>query len=231
MKYKTIIFDLFGTLVDSVSLEEHRKVMAQMASVLSIPSKDFQRLWMDTSFKRATGVFQDKQANIEHICDSLGVPVEPTQIELAARISIDATKRLMKPRPCAIEVLSSLKSEGYKIGLISNCSPEVPSIWEDTPLANFMDAVVFSCLVGLAKPAPDIYRLTIEKLAVEPGSCLYIGDGTSHELEGASQAGMHPVLILVPDEESNNPYRNISVDWDGPTISSLCDILPMLLVK
>lgn len=228
MKYEAVIFDLFGTLVNTISLDEHRKVMAQMASVLSIPFKDFQRLWMDTKHERATGVFQNKIVNIEHICANLGVPVEDAQNKLAAQISIDATKRLMKLRTEAIEVISRLKFENYKIGLISNCSPEVPSIWEEMPLDHLMDVTVFSCLVGLAKPALDICRLATEKLAVEPRSCLYIGDGTDHELEGALQADMYSVLILVPDEESDNPYRNNSVDWDGPAISSLKDVLDLV---
>ena len=44
----------------------------------------------------------------------------------------------------AIEVLSCPKSQGFKIGLISNCSPDTPLIWRDTPFVPFFDTVVFS---------------------------------------------------------------------------------------
>lgn len=228
MKYEAVIFDLFGTLVDSISLEEHRRVVSQMASALSVPSDDFGRLWLDTSYKRATGVFQNKEANIEYICGILGVAGEHTRIKLAAQISTDCTKSLMNPRADAIGVISYLKLEGYKIALISNCSPEVPNIWKDTTFAPLFDVAVFSCSVGLMKPDLQIYQIATEKLAVEPQSCLYIGDGTNQELTGASQTGMHPVLIRASDEANGNPYRTNVDEWDGPVISSLSEVLDLV---
>lgn len=199
-----------------------------MASALSVPSDDFERLWLDTSYKRATGVFQNKEANIEYICGILGIAVEHAQIKLAAQISTECTKSLMNPQPYAIEVISHLKLEGYKTALISNCSPEVPSIWKDTAFAPLFDVAVFSCSVGLMKPDLRIYQIATEKLAVEPQSCLYIGDGTNQELTGAAQIGMHPVLIRAFDKASDNPYRTNVEEWDGPVISSLREVLTLV---
>jgi len=50
------------------------------------------------------------------------------------------------------------------------------------------------------KPDPRIYHLALERLKVKPQDCLYVGDGSSHELTGARKVGMHPVQIHVPDE-------------------------------
>ena len=227
VKYKAVIFDLFGTLVPSLSLEEHESAMRQIASILSIPSEGLSELWIDTSQQREIGVFRNKEANIEHICNKLKIPIDHTQIKKAAQMSSDVTKQLMKPRFGAIEVITKIKSEGCKTGLITNCATDVPNIWEETPFAPLMDVTVFSCVVGLAKPAPDIYHLTTERLAVEPRNCLYIGDG-AWELEGASQLGMHAVLIQVPDREANNPYRKSAEEWDGPVITSLKEVLTFL---
>ena len=58
MKYKAIVFDLFGTLVDNFSLREHEDVLRQMAAVLSVPSEGFARLWVKTFKKRFRGVFR-----------------------------------------------------------------------------------------------------------------------------------------------------------------------------
>lgn len=229
MKYEAVIFDLFGTLVSSTSLAEHERVMAQIASVLSVPTDDFGRLWLDTSYERGTGAFKNNEANIEYICRRLGVPPANTQTRLAAQIIADSTASLMKKlRPDATEVLSQLKSEGHKTGLISDCSPAVPLIWKETPLAPLFDVAIFSCSVALQKPDPRIYQLAINQLAVEPGSCLYVGDGAGQELTGASQVGMHPVLIRVPDEESTNPYRIDAEEWDGPAVWSLKEVLALV---
>ena len=78
------------------------------------------------------------------------------------------------------------------------------------------------------KPDLQIYQIAMEKLAAEPQSCLYIGDGTNQELTGASQAGMHPVLIRVSDEANDNPYQTNMDEWDGPVISSLKEVLTLL---
>jgi putative hydrolase of the HAD superfamily len=106
----------------------------------------------------------------------------------------------------------------------------VPAIWEDTPFAPLIDVTVFSCKVGVQKPAPLIYQLTAEQLAVKPEACLYIGDGDSHELTGAAQVGMHPVLIRDPDEDRTDVHRVDweAEDWHGPVITSLKDVLNLV---
>ncbi len=230
MKYKAVIFDLFGTLIDNFSVREHESVLRQMASAVSAPSDGFVQLWLKTFNERATGVFQSPEANIDYTCKKLGVYAEDAQVKLAARIRFDFTARSMTPRPDAVEVLSHLKSNGYKTGLISDCSAEVPAIWQDTPFAPLFDVTIFSCKVGVKKPSPRIYQLAIEQLGVEPHGCLYIGDGSSQELTGAAAVGMHPILIRDPDEDSAEVHR---VDaeaekWGGPVIPSLKEALTLV---
>ena len=135
MKYEAVIFDLFRTLVDNFSAREYESVLMQMASVLAVPYDDLARLWFDTSNERTTGIFQNTEANIEYICRELRVHAESTRIRLAAQVRFEYVARSMIPRAGAIEVLSYLKSEGYKTGLISDCSALVPTVWKDTPLA------------------------------------------------------------------------------------------------
>jgi len=230
MKYQAVIFDLFGTLIKNFSVQEHENNLRKMASILSAPAEDFTRLWYETFNKRCTGVFKTPEDNIVYVCQKLGVPIEDSQKSLAAHIRFKLTKDSMIPLPESLAVLSRLKLEGYKTGLISDCSVEVPAIWQHTPFAPLFDATVFSCLAGMKKPDPRIYRLAVEQLRVEPHRCLYIGDGSSQELTGAAAVGMHPVLIRDPDEDITKTHR---VDaeaerWDGPVISSLKDVLTLV---
>lgn len=230
MKYQAVIFDLFGTLVDVFSRRGYEDVLAEMTSILKAPHDEFTRLWLDTAKWRGAGVFQTLEENIEYICRELEVNIVDTKIQLAKQVRFDYVARSLKPRRDALEVLSRLKSEGYRTGLISNCSTEPPVIWQDTPFAPLIDVAVFSSSVGLQKPDPRIYQLAVEQLAVKPGNCLYIGDGDEHELTGAAQVGMHPVLIRNPSEDSTDVYRvNVEVEqWDGPVISSLQEVLTLL---
>jgi len=230
MKYTAVIFDLFGTLINKLSMREHTGLLRQMASIVSVPSDDFVRLWFGTFNERSLGVFQSLESNIEYICQQLRVHPEDTKVTLASQINLDYTARSIKPRADATEVLSYLKSHGYKIGLISNCSASIPNILKNMPFAQMIDVALFSSLVGMQKPDPRIYRLIAKQLALKPEDCLYIGDGDEHELTGAAQAGMHPVLICDPCEDGADVHRvdSEAKQWNGPVISSLTEVLKLV---
>jgi putative hydrolase of the HAD superfamily len=230
MKYKAVIFDLFGTLVDIFSREGYYSVISEMISILKAPKDDFLKLWQATSDRRVTGGFHNLEANLEYICGELKVPITKTQLNLARWVRFDYVSLALSPRPDAIETLSRLKSDGLKIGLVSNCSTEPPVIWPHTPFAPFFDTAIFSSTAGMQKPDPKIYLMATEKLGVQPQDCLYIGDGDSHELTGAAGVGMHPVLIRAAHEDSADAIRsNPEIDnWQGPQIASLKEVLNLV---
>jgi putative hydrolase of the HAD superfamily len=228
MKYSAVIFDLFGTLVESLSPREFERMLSEMASVLSVPSQDYIRLWNDTWEKRRIGAFQTLNADIEHICQLLDARPRDGQVSKAAEIRAAFARRILKkPRDEAAQTLTLLKQSGYKTGLISNCAADIPRVWPEAPLAALIDVPIFSCSVGLKKPDPQVYLLASERLAMPPRKCVYVADGSERELTGASGAGMHAVLFHGPDED---PYDE-GLDrrqWRGPTVSSLGEI-PKLL--
>lgn len=224
---RAVIFDLFGTLVDSFSLQEHRRVLSEMAASLGVAPDDFSRLWFETYKERGTGIFPTVEANLDHICRALGHALDPDRIAAATRLRVDFTRRSLRPRPDAIRTLAQLKAWGKKIGLISDCSPDVPLLWKDTPFHPWIESPLFSCSVGYFKPDPRIYGMVCERLAVRPQECLYVGDGGSHELTGALEAGMHAVLIRVPYEDTNDVHRPGADVWQGPVVPTLSEVLMM----
>jgi len=133
----------------------------------------------------------------------------------------------MLPRPGAIEMLAHLKLEGYKTGLITDCSAEVPAIWKDTPFIDLFDVAIFSCSVGIKKPDPRIYQLSVNQLGIKPQECLYVGDGSSRELSGAMRVGMDPVLIRTLDDPID-AHQIEAEEWNGRIISSLKDVLVLI---
>jgi len=227
MKYKAVIFDLFGTLIDNLSFQEHKSVLMQMASIVSAPPDEFSQMWLDMFNERATGIFKNPETNIEYICQKLGVHVEDTRVKKAAQLRYEYSARSMVPRPYSLDVLSNLRLKGYKTGLITDCSTELTVIWENTPFASLFDVTVFSCIAGMKKPAPQIYQLATNQLGVKPQECLYIGDGSSRELSGAKQVGMNPVLIRALDGPAD-AYQIEAEEWDGPEISSLKEVMELV---
>ena len=229
MKYDAIIFDLFGTLVDNTefldfSRSEYNRTLSNVAAALSIPEPDLLRLWSETVHERDAGFFSTMEDYFQHICREIGVKADARQIARAVDLRLEYLLGVLAPRNYTVETLTQLKASGYKIGLISDCSSEVPILWPKTPFAPLLDVAIFSCEVKLTKPDPRIYRMVCERLEVEPGRCLYVGDGGSGELTGAVEFGMEPVLIRAPYDTVNG-HRE---DWEGTRISELKQVLDLV---
>ena len=227
VKYKAVIFDLFGTLVDNFSLQEYESVLAEMAVILEAPVEEFKRQWLATFRERTTGILPTLRANIDLLCQQLEINPSETQIENALETRLTFTIRAMVPKPGSVEMITQLKSDGLKIALISDCSSEVPTVWQDTPLVPLFNVTVFSCKVGTKKPSPQIYNIATEQMGVQPEDCLYVGDGSSQELTGALAVGMHPVLIRDPNEVAD-AHTIDREEWQGEVISSLEEVLTLL---
>lgn len=225
-----VIFDLFGTLVDNMPVSEHRKVLTTVANVLSLPPERFIEEWNGSYRKRATGEFPTTEAAIRHICGSLdGKPGEEAILE-ACRIRTDYTRRILVPRSDAVPTLTKLRADGYAIGLISDCTCEVPPVWAEIAFAPLFDVAIFSCEVRVKKPDPRIYHTACSRLGVDPGQVLYVGDGSSNELTGACEVGMTPVWIDVPYEREYATYKIDEQTWDGLSINALEEI-PGLVIE
>jgi putative hydrolase of the HAD superfamily len=193
-----------------------------MASILAAPPSDLIRLWVDTFDQRMNGTFQNYQECIRYICRELEVSPDNSQIELAAQVRFDMTKHeMMSPKEDATEVLNSLKSQGYRIGLISNASSEASTVWSDAALSPFIDVALFSSPIRIMKPDHRIYLIVAAQLEVEPKDCVYVADGIGGELEG----GMDPILLRAIVEDTYEEFREA---WGGPVISSLRELLDLV---
>lgn len=229
-RYDAVIFDLFGTLVDDAiyhapNAQRRGAIGVAMADILGVPRDAFLRLWDETVSQRDAGVFQTTEACLVYVLHELGVSGGTSQIQEAARLRLEYVRLTLEPRPDALETLASLKTSGYKVGLLSNCSDGVAILWPTTPFAEWMDVTVLSCEVGLTKPDPRIYHLACERLGVRAEKCLFVGDGGSNELSAASELGMGAVLIRTPDDTEDGSRQS----WNGTRISALGEVLSLLV--
>lgn len=227
MKYRAVVFDMFGTLVNNFSQEAYYRVLTDMAKVLDAPPDDFRDMWQGLWEERMTGKLRSPEGLIDHICQALDVRPDESQCRQAAKIMYDMTRRELTPWPDTVDVLTRLKADGYGTGLVSDCTSELPGIWDELSLAKLIDVPILSCVVGVMKPDPRIYRLVAEGLGVKPSDCVYVGDGIGRELPGAAEVGMHPVMIRTPGYVAH-PLSMDVADWSGPLVSSLTEVLALL---
>ena len=227
-RFQAVIFDLFGTLVENFSVSEYQEVLGAMAAILGVSADDFARTWMSTFAERTTRGSKQTEEDIELMCQQLGVQVGDQEVATVAQMRRDFTRRQMVPRDGALETLTELRAMGLKLGLISDCTVEVPQLWPETAFAPLFDVVVFSCIECIKKPDPIIYHRTCARLGVEPADCLYVGDGSSQELTGAERAGLHPLWLAAPSENDPDVHRVDAEQWTGPRVTALAEVLPLV---
>ena len=97
--------------------------------------------------------------------------------------------------PYSKQWIRDLKAGGYAVYFLSNYSHQAISanreVLDFVPL---MDGGIFSCDVKLIKPDIAIYRLLIDRFALNPEECLFIDDMPVN-VAGAIEAGMQGMVF------------------------------------
>jgi putative hydrolase of the HAD superfamily len=223
-RFDTVVFDLFGTLVYEFPRSDWDDWLETTAAVLEADPEAFARAWHATAIERQTGVAGTVDENLRTVAARAGAWPTDAQIAEALEARAELYRKWFVPRPGAEEILRELRERRMPTALISMCAPDTPTLWRASPLAGLIDVEVFSCEVGARKPEPEIYLAATERLHVEPGACLYVGDGAYAELTGASSVGMYAVLIRDPAEADMDALRPEAEEWAGPTIAHLSEV-------
>ena len=108
------------------------------------------------------------------------------------------------------ELVERSKSGGYKTALLSNSWGM--GLYPIDRIRELFDVVVISGEVGLRKPDPEIFKLTVDKLGLEAAACVFVDDHPGH-LKAAQEAGMTTVL-------HKSPAQSI------PEVEALLDLTP-----
>lgn len=100
-----------------------------------------------------------------------------------------------------VDRIRSLRIEGYRLGLITNNVREASATWRAiVPVDDLFDVVVDSSAVGMRKPNPAIYLLTLDLLGgIDPGAAVFLDDSPGN-VEGARRAGLQAIHVETPDQ-------------------------------
>jgi len=167
-RVRAVVFDLWNTI--AVWPEDlWAETRPQVAEQLGLTIEEFETRWYgDLAHMRETGPIENVLALFD---------LSPEAVERVTSLRRSVTRKGLVPVPGAVETITALRERGLKIGLITVCSEDVVSLWEETAFHGLFDAEVFSAAVGLRKPDPKIYRLALELLEVEPAEAVFVGDG------------------------------------------------------
>ncbi|MET7707253.1 HAD family hydrolase [Micromonospora sp. NPDC005413] len=222
--YQAVLFDFFGTLTRSV---QRGVAHVGTAELLGCPTDTLTAVLDRTYYERATGRLGNAEATLRWVCAQAGVHPSDHAVRAAVASRHRAVRADTWLRPDAVPVLAALRQRGLRTGVISDCTHELPAFLPQLAVAPLLDVRVFSVQVGRCKPDPALYLTASQRLGLAPGDCLYVGDGGSQELTGAERAGMTAVRLAAPDLATHMVF-NADLDWRGPTLSTLREVLALV---
>jgi putative hydrolase of the HAD superfamily len=226
-RFDAVVLDFFGTLVPSVAPTLWLDHASQVASELGVRPDDLLEALHASFPERATGALGSVQDSLRVLAERIGARPSERQVRRAAAVRRRQHRQLMSPRPGALSVMRELRRHGLRIGVLTDCTAELPEAWPELPLAALVDAPVFSCVVGMRKPDPRLFALVADRLTVPAEKCLYVGDGAGEELSGASAAGMTAVRLELTEGDPD-PRFPVELEWRGLRVATLNQMVQFL---
>jgi putative hydrolase of the HAD superfamily len=218
---RALIFDYFGTLTVSASVAQRRSGVTRVAAALGVRADLLFDTISSTFTERATGECGDMLATMAWLAHRCGYQPSAAQLETACEVRTEVEGQYARAlRDDALTTLGWLRRHGLRVGVVSDCTHELPALWSSLPVAGLVDAAVFSVLIGHRKPHASLYQRVCHQLGVAPSEALYVGDGGSNELSGAIAAGIPAIRLVTADAAAALVY-DAEPTWTGPVIHSL----------
>ena len=229
---KAISFDFYNTLVKFwPPLNE-----IQQAACLEL-GINVSKSGIDQGYSVADVFFNEENAN-----DPIALKTEEARLEFFSKyeqiilenagvsVSLGLARQIWKmamtvpkdftPFEDTIPALDSLRSEGYRIGILSNLRRDMDQLCQHLGLAPYLDFCISAADAGAEKPHAPIFMAALERMATDPGETVHVGDQYNSDILGARAVGMHSVLL-------DRGGWNSDVD-DCPKISSLSELRGLL---
>ena len=199
---KTYIFDLDGTLWDSMGLWSDIDVKFLSKRGLSVPPDYVDKI-------NALGNAEGAKYTVERF----NLPDTPEDLMREWHdMAISAYTHDVKLKPYALEYLNKLRAGGAKLGIATSLSPDLhtPALISNG-IAGYFDAIAHSDEVGYGKTRPDVFLLAAERLGAAPSDCLIFEDVLA-AVKSAKSVGM--TVCAVYDESTAHLWPSICAAAD-----------------
>ena len=184
-KISALILDYGGV----ISKPQNPDRVKQMRQLLGLDSDDFVKI-----YRRTRAEFDNGQLSAEAYWRSAikGCGLEPNDADVQFLIQQDMAS-WTEVDEAMLAFIAQSKGQVHKLAIISNMPRETRIyIAENFQWLKYFDECVFSCEVGINKPAPEIYQICLDRLAIPAQSCLFVDDSEENVLS-AMRSGMHGI--------------------------------------
>lgn len=190
---KAIIFDLLTALLDSWTLWD-----ASTPSGTAEEGRLWRGRYLEITFGK--GSYVSYEQLVRQAASEVGLP------ESAPEALIRNWANL-QPWPEDANVLQRLRSKGYKLGVVTNCSKTLGHLAASKAAGNAdtFDAVITAEESGYYKPVEQAYKAILDLMGLDASEALFVA-GSAGDVQGATRAGMkvvwHNKVGLMPKGEA-----------------------------
>lgn len=188
MSYRAVLFDLDGTLLDTLEdlADSTNAALAQLGCPPH-PLDAYRHFVGDGVVNLLTRTLPEARRDPATVARA---------VELMRAIYAEHWADKTRPYPGIPELLDALAARGVKMAVLSNKPDDTTKLC----VARFLPRWSFQAVVGQSPavpPKPDLagVRSIVATLAIRPEHFLYLGD-TNTDMETANAAGMFPVGAL-----------------------------------
>jgi HAD superfamily hydrolase (TIGR01549 family) len=160
-----------------------------------------------------------------------GTPANPKRVYNMMTHYALAFEKAVAPAAYLTPLLCQL-SQRYLLAVLSNYpyAPCVHRVLNRHGLSRYLSCIVVSADVGIVKPSPDLFKITLYQLGVSADDAVYVGDDWCADVVGASRAGMRSIYTREWRVEPDPCENNHSDASPVARISSLAE-LPDVLIR
>lgn len=200
---KAIIFDMDGVLIEAK--DWHYEALNRALKLFGYQISRYEHL---TSYD---GLPTSKKLQMLSVERGLPLGLHSFINQMKQQYTMEIVHSKCKPRFNHEYALSNLKSKGYKLAVASNSIRNTINVMmEKSNLNRYLDLIVSAEDVKNPKPAPEIYRLAMQNLGLNPENCLIVEDN-ENGIKAAIASGAYVLKVRDVDEVNlGNIFNKIS---------------------
>ncbi|XP_063641038.1 acyl-CoA dehydrogenase family member 10 isoform X9 [Pan troglodytes] len=195
--YRAVIFDMGGVLIPSPG-----RVAAEWEVQNRIPSGTILKALMEGGengpwmrFMRAEITAEGFLREFGRLCSEM---LKTTSVPVDSFFSLLTSERVAKQFPVMTEAITQIRAKGLQTAVLSN-NFYLPNQKSFLPLdRKQFDVIVESCMEGICKPDPRIYKLCLERLGLQPSESIFLDD-LGPNLKEAARLGIHTIKVNDPE--------------------------------